>query len=220
LLQPARSHTPRINGRFSRMQVTGLSHGTSQSKPLRPSLDQVQSSRLEGALGWSQSTLRSTLHDRFSVQRSPTIPGPRGLHPQRADFQNASAFAVLFTTPTVCRTFQSFGRLRNLPCATAESVRAKRMRRIGFCEIACVQALSAEKAWIEGARIPAFSRQGPPAASPHFCGAEGSGLERAPLAWAKLKLRFGVAWSGAHGANACPQQRSHLRTRICMPVVE
>ena len=116
---------PRFSGCFSRIQVTGLFLWCGAVVTAPPcASSRVQSSHLATQLAGPRRTLRSTLHDRFHVQDSPTHPGPRGLHPQRADFQSNSNFVSSLTTPTVCRAFQSFGALRNLPCAARETVRS------------------------------------------------------------------------------------------------
>ena len=47
---------------------------------------------ISDAISWSPPGLRSTPHDRFHVQESPIPPGPRGLLPQRADFQMRLGF--------------------------------------------------------------------------------------------------------------------------------
>ena len=104
---------------FPGCRFTGLRGATFSPTPI-----QCSPRAIANAIGWSRSNLRSTLHSRFYVQDSPIHPGPRGLHPQRADFQSDLAFVSSLATPTVCRTFQSFGALRNLPCAARQSVRA------------------------------------------------------------------------------------------------
>ena len=107
------------------MQVTGLFLWCGAVVTAPPcASSRVQSSHLATQLAGPRRTLRSTLHARFHVQDSPTHPGPRGLHPQRADFQSNSTFVSSLATPTVCRAFQSFGALRNLPCAARETVRS------------------------------------------------------------------------------------------------
>ena len=82
--------------------------------------DTVQSSsRSSETIGWSRSELRSTLHYRFRAQDGPTHPGPRGLHPQRANF-----------TPNAALTFQRFGALEILPCQSEGTLTRNEIRRI------------------------------------------------------------------------------------------
>jgi hypothetical protein len=73
------------------------------------------------AIGWSRAKLRSTLHSRFRVQKSPTSPGPRGLHPQRAlhteRCSHISKFSELFET---------------LPCESGAMISTEQVGRIDF----------------------------------------------------------------------------------------
>jgi hypothetical protein len=46
-------------------------------------------------------------------------------------------------------TFQSFGALRNLPCADERSVRARKLGRIRILCVLCFQRFDAEKRWID-----------------------------------------------------------------------
>jgi hypothetical protein len=83
-----------------------------------------------------------------SIPNSPVPdarpPSPRTFrfHSPKADFQMRFAFAPLIAIPTVSRTSQSFGRLRNLPCADARMIRRASTRSDRFHR----------RCWLEGSR--------------------------------------------------------------------
>ena len=149
--------------------------------------------------------LRSSSDKRSQATRR--LRSPPQYRFQCAEFSD-EFWTSRFASPTSnhtnrCRTFQSFGALRNLPCATESSVCADSMRRIGFCAVFDFVSVFRFCAWIERARIPAFSRQGLLASSPRSPGAGVGKLERATPS----RMRRGAP-------------RSNLRAPVCLKRLE
>jgi hypothetical protein len=63
------------------------------------------------------------------------------------------------TAPADARTSQSFGALRNLPCADGAIVRVGQAGRIEFRRRVRFQRVGGQSAWIEAASILLFSRR-------------------------------------------------------------
>ncbi len=191
------------------MQVTGLvlwCGAVVTAPPCAP--DRVQSSRLATQLAGPRRTLRSTLHDRFHVQDSPTHPGPRGLHPQRADFQSNSTFVSSLATPTVCRAFQSFGALRNLPCAARETVRALFRCRISLRLSNKVGARASGPLW--RVCLKSLRKCGPEARAPTCKGLRVS-MDRIWTAGALAGNCGSITTGGPRGNTACRRGRRRSR---------
>jgi hypothetical protein len=85
-----------------------------------------------------------------------------------------------------CRTFQSFGALRNLPCAATPMIRPPSTRSDRFAQIFCkqliLQSASGEGCGIEMDSIPPIRRDFASAAPNAPCGASATGVARSLLA--------------------------------------
>jgi hypothetical protein len=133
------------------MRVTGLSlcNGAVETAPPVPPIE-VQSLRVATQLaGKLRRTLRSTLHCRFHVQGFRD-PGPRGLPPQRADFQIVLQLALSFDHHTNrLPHIPKFRTSSKSPVCGERSVRARKLGRIRILCVLCFQRFDAEKCWID-----------------------------------------------------------------------